>query len=320
MTSSGEGPTAQPDASLTPGEWLRAERDRQRLSIQQAAEDLHLDVKAVEALEANRFSTLGAPVYARGHLRKYAQLLNLSPEEVLRRYEALTAPTPTLDLNAPSASSPPAPERTAKRGALFWIGAVAAAALLIWGVSRMASAPEPAAETGAVDRAEAPAAQPSTAATQTDAQTQTHTETPTASNVTTPSAVQQPTPPRAPTSREPVSAAPATSSAPDVAPARASANASGPQVALRLEFNGESWTEVYDAAGAQLMFGMGAPGRVRELSGVAPLHVTIGAAGAVTAAVNGESVVIPRRVGREFSRFTVDASGAVSPAGPRRAE
>lgn len=77
-------------ASLTPGELLRRERERRSISQLRAAEDLHLDTRVVEAIETNRFDQLGAPVYARGHLRKYAQLLGLSPEFVLQRYEALT--------------------------------------------------------------------------------------------------------------------------------------------------------------------------------------------------------------------------------------
>src|SRR5688572_25117392 len=84
--------------SLTPGELLRRERDRRSMSLQQAAEDLHLDPRTVQAIEENRFAALGVPVYARGHLRKYAALLGLSPEYIIQRYEALTdrpeVPTP----------------------------------------------------------------------------------------------------------------------------------------------------------------------------------------------------------------------------------
>lgn len=82
----------------TPGELLREERLRRKLSVQQAAEDLHLDVRFVEAIEANNFLALGAPVYAKGHLRKYAMLLGLAPDVVIARYQALNdvpeIPTP----------------------------------------------------------------------------------------------------------------------------------------------------------------------------------------------------------------------------------
>jgi len=85
---------AEPD---TPGGMLRVERERRGYSVQHVAEELHLDIRVIEALETNRFEALGAPVYARGHLRKYATLLGLSPATVLARYEALggTPPDPT---------------------------------------------------------------------------------------------------------------------------------------------------------------------------------------------------------------------------------
>ena len=50
----------------TPGGMLRAERERRGYSVQHAAEDLHLDAWVIEAIEANRFEALGAPVYAEG--------------------------------------------------------------------------------------------------------------------------------------------------------------------------------------------------------------------------------------------------------------
>lgn len=81
-------PAAPP--SKTPGELLREERIRRKLSVQQAAEDLHLDVRSVEALESNDFQALGPPVYAKGHLRKYALLLGLGPEFIIQRYLAAT--------------------------------------------------------------------------------------------------------------------------------------------------------------------------------------------------------------------------------------
>jgi cytoskeleton protein RodZ len=93
-------PAAPP--SKTPGELLREERIRRKLSVQQAAEDLHLDVRSVEALESNNFQALGAPVYAKGHLRKYALLLGLGPEFIIQRYLAV-AGVPEVPLPIPAA-------------------------------------------------------------------------------------------------------------------------------------------------------------------------------------------------------------------------
>ena len=57
------------------GERLRAGRERAGLSVAAAAEKLHLDNKVIEALEADRFAELGASVYVRGHLRRYADFV-----------------------------------------------------------------------------------------------------------------------------------------------------------------------------------------------------------------------------------------------------
>jgi cytoskeletal protein RodZ len=79
---------AEKTAAASVGERLRAARDRQGLTLQKISEDLHLDVPMLEAMEENRFRALGAPVYARGHLRKYAGLLGLDVSGVLADYEA----------------------------------------------------------------------------------------------------------------------------------------------------------------------------------------------------------------------------------------
>jgi cytoskeletal protein RodZ len=65
-----------------PGAWLAAAREQAGWSLVQAAERLHLDVAAVKALEAGDYRSFGAPVYARGHLRRYAELVGLSPHDV----------------------------------------------------------------------------------------------------------------------------------------------------------------------------------------------------------------------------------------------
>ena len=122
-----------------PGRTRRAgccarERERRGHSVQQAAEDLHLDVWVIEALEANRFDALGAPVYAKGHLRKYAALLGLSPATVLERYEALSG-TPVEPTPIPAAIGQRRCARAshACRRCRCWIvAAIAVAAGAVW--------------------------------------------------------------------------------------------------------------------------------------------------------------------------------------------
>jgi len=92
-----EGPKpVGPEAG--PGAWLAAAREQAGLSLMQAADQLHLDVSAVKALEAGRFEVLGAAVYARGHLRRYAELLGLPAQEVEKSFLQLHPARSSPDL------------------------------------------------------------------------------------------------------------------------------------------------------------------------------------------------------------------------------
>ena len=76
-----------PDVDATelppsPGARLRSEREAQGISHQQAAESLNLDTMVLAHLEANDFAALGAPVFARGHLRRYTTMLGLDEDEL----------------------------------------------------------------------------------------------------------------------------------------------------------------------------------------------------------------------------------------------
>ena len=121
---------AEPD---TPGGMLRVERERRGYSVQHAAEDMHLDAWVIQAIEANRFEALGAPVYARGHLRKYAALLGLSPATVIERYEALGG-TPVVPTPIPAAiAAPVIVERRRVSKLPLWIAAaIAVVAGIAW--------------------------------------------------------------------------------------------------------------------------------------------------------------------------------------------
>jgi cytoskeleton protein RodZ len=280
MNESDGGPAdAAVDSTDTPGGLLRAERERRGYSVQYAAEDLHLDVWVIEALEANRFEALGAPVYAKGHLRKYAMLLGLSPAMVLERYEALSG-TPLEPTPIPAAVVAPVPQRRSMPKAPLWIAlAIAVVAGIAWLVYELW-----------------PLMQRSGVATTSDAPPLV---------IPAKAGIQQPAPAQIEQRSEPevVQATPP-------APAAEAATAAS-EVRVRLEFSEPSWTEIYDATGKRLMFDMGMPGRVRTVAGVPPLRVNLGLASAVSARVDDQSIVIPRRAGKDGAKFVIEADGSV---------
>ena len=281
MNETGGGPA---DAAVsgpdTPGGMLRAERERRGYSVQYAAEDLHLDVWVIEALEANRFEALGAPVYAKGHLRKYASLLGLSPATVLERYEALGG-TPLVPTPIPAAIAAPVPQRRSVPKLPLWIAlAIAVAAGVAWLVYTFWPMVRPSHVTSELRLAEPPQPAPS----------------------------EQPAPQVEQKVEQQVEQKVEQASTPAPPPVTATA---ANEVRVRLQFNEPSWAEIYDSTGKRLMFDMGTPGRVRTIAGVPPLRVNLGLASAVSAQVNERPIVIPRRAGKDGAKFRIEADGSV---------
>ena len=66
----------------SPGARLRGAREARGLSIEDVAERLRLNAALVLAMEEDRVALLGAPVFARGHLRNYATLVGVDAGEI----------------------------------------------------------------------------------------------------------------------------------------------------------------------------------------------------------------------------------------------
>jgi len=119
------------------GHTLRAARERLGLGLDQAAERLHVDPQVIEALEGGRFTTLGAPVFVRGHLRRYAELLGEDDGPLQARYASMQESSIPPDLTRlPTSGTPQAPAPAAR-----WPLVVAAVLLvlgaIVWWAMRM---------------------------------------------------------------------------------------------------------------------------------------------------------------------------------------
>src|ERR1700733_8828388 len=68
------------------GARLRAARERVGLTLTQAAEKLHVDPKSVVALESDEYDIFGAPVFTRGHIRRYSDLVGEKSDELVALY------------------------------------------------------------------------------------------------------------------------------------------------------------------------------------------------------------------------------------------
>jgi cytoskeleton protein RodZ len=80
----------------SPGVQLRVAREALGLSIEEVADRLRLNEALVLAMEEDRFGLLGAPVFARGHLRNYAALVGAPERQVLEAFDVGDLPEPTF--------------------------------------------------------------------------------------------------------------------------------------------------------------------------------------------------------------------------------
>ncbi len=86
-------------APPTAGQILKSAREAKEISADRLARALNLDVPAVRAIESDRYAVIGAPVFVRGHLRKYAQLVDISADEVMAAYERAEEPADRVQLH-----------------------------------------------------------------------------------------------------------------------------------------------------------------------------------------------------------------------------
>jgi cytoskeleton protein RodZ len=275
----------------TPGAALAAARETLGLTPAQAAEQLRLTPETILAMEEGRYHVLGAAVFVRGHLRKYAALLGQSAEELLRDYEGSSERATESSL-IPPASAYTQVKSEGRRGlrwqpwvAVVAVAVIAAAAWWYW--------------QGRAGQASGTAPVPPPATEQAEA----------------------PPPAASPDTQDPAPAAPV-EAAPVTAPAgeKTGSSGSGAPAGLSLAFAGPCWLEVYDARGSRLAFELVEPGEQRSFDGPAPWRVVLGNVPVVSARIGGRVVAIPHAlVFQNSANVSITASGAVAGnPGPER--
>ena len=280
---------AEPPRSI--GERLRAGRERAGLSMAAAAEKLHLDPKVIEALEANRFSELGASVYVRGHLRRYGDFVGEQGRELVGAYAARDAiPVPPDLTQIPQAEHRADPRRL--KTPLLGAGAALVLLLAIWWVLPGSNRDKPQETQTAAQAVPAPVAPVA------DAPVDVLSTEASATTVHT----------------EPAAAAPAATT-PDATTAERETPAPPRALRLTLQLTNDSWVEVYDSRGERLFYDVASAGSVQSVEGRPPLRVVLGNSAGVAVEVDGRSREIPASaIDGEGARFVVNRSGSLSRA------
>ena len=256
------------------GERLAAARRELQIPVIEIAKELHLDEYKVRAMECNDFDVIGAPVFAKGHLRKYAQLVHVDEADVMADYYQLNRSTGA----PPVISTRPKPRRVMAPGP--WIAAIVVILLVLaaywWFAVREVALERPV--TGEV------APLPQNAVTIDEPED-------IAEEVDDQFAVDQ-TRDLKPEPVEQVSASPEPF-----------------DMRLSITYSGDCWTEITDASGRSLFFDLGKAGSTVNLSGESPFNALFGDAANVNLVVNGATFNIPAadRRGRT-ARLTITGS------------
>lgn len=135
------------------GELLKQEREAQGKSVEDVSKATKMSRLILEALEADHFSALPAPVYVKGHLRTYARFLGLSEDAVVDKYLRFTQQLGSEELDEWDAVELELHEEKRRVGRRWvWIAVAVAvvAAVVIWQtVLKSPPAPEPETSTSA---------------------------------------------------------------------------------------------------------------------------------------------------------------------------
>ena len=290
-----ESPQKTPDADESGplgGERLAIARRAHEISASDIAKELHLDEPKVRALEQNNFELLGAPVFAKGHLRKYAELVGVSTDDIIADYYRLNRST----------GAPPVvgPARKFERdySPVSWIVValvvVIVASASYWWFTRDPVRPP-------VVRTPAAVLAPFASDASDDPVQEETAET----------AEILPEPEPLVTAEElpPTDTMLVSSTVADFESEPLVEDVSLlPQVHVELSFSGDCWTEVSDASGRRLFYDLGTAGRVVALAGDEPLQIVLGNSENVSINVEGQDYPISDYVRRgSLTRLTINS-------------
>jgi len=242
------------------GERLAEARRDQQISVSEVAKELHLDELKVRALERNDFDVLGAAVFAKGHLRKYAQLVGVDEGDVFADYYAMTRAegVPPIIARRKSIRKEVSPGPWLAVAAILLVTAAAYWWFVVRVESGIATVPPPA------ELQSPEPAQDESADTETDL-----------------------VEPQELLDEEPAVTAEPAEQVVDAA------DVPTDQLRVSLSFSGDCWTEISDADGRQLFFSMGKDGQTVELDGKAPITALFGNADNVEVLVNDNPYKLP---------------------------
>lgn len=283
---------------------LRTARERQGLSLEQAAQQLKLPVAVVEAMEREDWARLGARIYVRSYLGSYLRLLGL-PATLADQVGESREPAPQLVPLATSSRMRRTLDASMRNLVYLVMTAVLVVPVVL--VARAYQARHQVQDltldagagelSGFAPQAAVP---PSAAAAAASAAS--------APAATTPAAVDMPPPVEA---RIPAAAPAADPVLASLAPFQSNHDAA----ALVLRFRDESWIEVIGRQGERLERGLVAAGGERRYEAGQVGRITLGNADGVDVRHAGQAIDLTPFRAANVARFAVSSEGQPAPAG-----
>jgi cytoskeleton protein RodZ len=294
-------------AGVGVGRTLSEAREAQGLTVADVAQQLKFMPRQIEALEAERFSSLPGPTIARGMVRSYARLLKLEPEPLLKLMEGqLPPPESGRQLGVRRGDPVPAGD-AGRRSTIMYLAlsavvlAIAVAAVYEWRHERQlpafvaaSDAPAPASVAPSAPASVAPSVPAPESPKVVD-------EKPAPSASLPPVAAVSPSAPVEHKAAAETKPAPKPKPQPVVA---VSTPAAGSHT-LVLRFEEEAWVEVIDAEGRHLISSLNAAGTERSVRARPPLSLVIGNAQHVSVTYNDREIDLKPHTRVEVARFTI---------------
>jgi len=322
-------PDLHADASASPGEQLRREREQQGLSLTEVANALNLRPAVIRGLEQDSYEEVPIATYRRGYLRAYAHLLGIDDAPVLDAYRARFGSEDAAQRRVAPVQVTKPPSRLGAwlfRLVTLLVLAGLIGLTLMWWQSRGGNEPpglgdsDPVsvdrlvggdAETGDAAPAataepeslpplpeEAPEASVDPAADALDA------EPATADTAGAAATAEEATAGEAPVAEN--AATPDAATAVQATTPEPAADEAVDPRRLELTFNEQSWTEIFDANNQRVFVGLQEPGTTASVEGEPPFRLTVGNATGVELVWRGESVDLGARAGaNNVARFTL---------------
>jgi cytoskeleton protein RodZ len=171
----------------TAGSLLAEARKARGLDEKQVADQLHITVHYVKAIEADLYEKLPGAIFARGYIKSYASFLGLDVEDILSRYQAVAG----QQQSSPTRIEAPARSKPRRQRNLQWalasVGVFSAVIIAAWLLNGDSGSSNEVAVAGsqssgsASSQTEVPATEvPATMATSSAGQPASATDSPTA--------------------------------------------------------------------------------------------------------------------------------------------